>query len=407
VGWHRAVEIARHADVWVICKQQDYQKDIERYLAASPRPPGLHFCFLPNTPLELRLKRIPGLWYLAYNLWHRRAYRRAVSLHREVGFDLAHQLTLAGFREPGYLWKLPVPFVWGPVGGTQNYPAGFLRTAGLRGALREGARAALNRLQFRLSRRVRCAARGAAAIFAANTTARRDFMNVHGRRTYLMPTCGTDATRAAVRASGTPGGPLRILWCGVLEHHKALHLLIAALARVPESVDYQVRILGAGPLEKRWRRLARRAGIEARCEWLGWVPHKEVWAHYEWADVFAFTSLRDTSAHVVLEAMTQGVPVICLDHQGAGDVVTRDCGIKIPVTTPAEVVSRLCGAIVSLASDRVGLAALGNAARARAERFQWSRQARKIVEVYEKVLEHAWAAQGGSGPRPARSRQHE
>ena len=24
---------------------------------------------------------------------------------------------MVGFREPGYMWKLPIPFVWGPVGG--------------------------------------------------------------------------------------------------------------------------------------------------------------------------------------------------------------------------------------------------------------------------------------------------
>jgi hypothetical protein len=27
-------------------------------------------------------------------------------------------LNMIGYREPGYLWKLNVPFVWGPMGGT-------------------------------------------------------------------------------------------------------------------------------------------------------------------------------------------------------------------------------------------------------------------------------------------------
>ena len=48
-------------------------------------------------------------------------------------------------------------------------------------------------------------------------------------------------------------------------------------------------------------------------------------------DAFAGTGV------VGLEALSRGVPVVCLDHQGPGDIVTGDCGVKIPVTTPAQV----------------------------------------------------------------------
>ena len=410
VGWHRVAEIANYFDTWVLCKQQDYEDDIRRYFAANPNAPGGHFCFLPNSKLELRLKRIPGLWYLAYNLWHRRAYRCARRLHGRVGFSLIHQVTLASFREPGYLWKLGVPFVWGPIGGTQNYPARFIAAAGLRGALREGWRGMLNSLQVRYSRRIRRAARAASALLAANTTVLRDFRRHLGKEARLMSTAGTEAITERPCSPSARQGPLRLLWCGVMEHHKALHLLIRALEAMPGSVAYELRIVGAGSLANRWRRLAQRTGVESHCTWLGWVSHDAVERHYEWADVLMFTSLRETAGMVVLEALSHGVPVICLDHQGPGDMVTADCGIKIPVTTPRRVISALREAIVLLARDRSLLSELSVNAYCRAKDFEWSAQGREIADIYLKVLNtsdrrekgpsHARSAGAESHPRP-------
>ena len=398
VGWHRVAEAAKHFDTWVLCKQQSYEEDIRRYFAAHPDAPGARFCFLPNSPLELLLKRMPGLWYLAYNLWHRRAYRCAVWLQREVGFHLVHQVTLASFREPGYLWKLGIPFIWGPVGGTQNYPPRFLAAAGLKGAIREGWRGALNSLQVRCSRRIRRAARAASALLAANTTVLRDFRRHLGKEACLMSTSGTEAITERPRSLSARQGPLRLLWCGVLDHHKALHLLIGALQGIADPTRYELRIVGAGPLERRWRRLARRAGVDGRCTWLGWIPHQDVQRQYEWADALVLTSLRDSGPMVVVEALSHGVPVICLDHQGPGDMVTSDCGIKIPVTTPAQVVAGLREAIASLERDRAQLDELSANARRRARDFEWSAQGRQIADICLKVLRTASAAQSTPAP---------
>ena len=84
---------------------------------------------------------------------------------------------------------------------------------------------------------------------------------------------------------------------------------------------------------------------------LGKLPRPDVLDQYRWADVFVFTSLRDTTGTVVLEALAAGLPVICLDHQGAHDVVTEQCGIKIPLARPGQMIDGLRDAMVALARD--------------------------------------------------------
>jgi peptidoglycan/xylan/chitin deacetylase (PgdA/CDA1 family) len=116
------------------------------------------------------------------------------------------------------------------------------------------------------------------------------------------------------------------------------------------------------------------------------LPHDEALRHYQWADAFVFTSLRDTTGTVVLEALGAGLPVVCLDHQGAHDVVTAECGVKIPVRTPRQVVEDLAQAITRLAQAPAQRQRLGQGAMERARQYLWSRQGERVAAVYEEVL---------------------
>jgi peptidoglycan/xylan/chitin deacetylase (PgdA/CDA1 family) len=92
---------------------------------------------------------------------------------------------------------------------------------------------------------------------------------------------------------------------------------------------------------------------------------------------------------VVLEAMGAGVPVLCLDHQGAHDAVTESCGIKIPVVSPQDTIARLAAAIDSLARQPQRCRELGRAAKDRAKEYLWSRQGEAMAVLYRRVLEQA------------------
>jgi len=387
MGWNRAVQTARFCDTWVICEECEFGEEIRRHLRSHGDVPGLHFVFVPKRGWETALSRVPGLYFLMYNLWHRRAFSVARRFHEQFAFDLVHHATMCGFREPSYLWKLDAPFVWGPVGGTQNYPWRFLGEAGIRGAIGEALRGVANAIQLRFSPRVRRAVRRAAAFAAANTTNQNDFNRTHDVAPMLMSETGIESVMGTPRTDRDPGRPLRILWSGLMTPRKALSLLIKALARLPKDVPYELRILGDGPLRRRWQRLAHRTGVQCHTTWMGRLPRHEALRQYAWADLFAFTSLRDTTGTVVLEALGAGLPVVCLDHQGAHGVITDQCGIKVPVTAPNEVIAGLSEAVTLLARDTRQWERLSRGALERAEEYVWSRLVERMVGVYRQVLQ--------------------
>jgi glycosyltransferase involved in cell wall biosynthesis len=384
MGWNRAVECARDFDTWVLCEDERNRTAIERYFAQQPRIAGLHFVFVRTSPFDRWLKQVPGFFYTAYRRWHQQAYEVARKAHAEQPFDLVHQVGYCGYREPGYGWKLPAPFVWGPIGGTHNYPWSFLPQAGVSGAIIEALRSLANTCQFRFRRRVRQALETSALTFAGNSTTQRHFEQVYGRALPILPGNGISNVVGEPR-SFTHDGCVRILWSGRLHPLKGLPLLLKALAQLGE-VPFHLRVLGDGPARASYERLARRLGIAEHVEWEGWVPHEEIAEHYHWADTFVFTSLRDTMPGALLESLAFGLPVICLDHLGMGDAVDETCGIKVPVTSSRAVVAGLASAVQQIVSDAAQWERLSAGAVARAARYTWQAQARELADAYRRIL---------------------
>lgn len=385
-GWNRALEAAKLFDTTLITLGGQQEVEINAWLAANGPIDGLHIEFIPCEAFKKYPTHVGGRLWVAYSQWQKRAFELAKRLHTAEPFEMIHHITNTGFREPGYAWQLDAPFVWGPIGGTHNYPCWFLAEAGWRGALSEGVRGLANTFQLRYSRRVAQAAQRARMMLAANSTSCEQFRSAHGVRPIRMLDVGIMSVSDQPKPGRDLDRPLHILWSAQFAPRKALSLLLKALARLPKDLQYRLRVVGGGPLEHRWKKLADRLGVSDHVEWAGWLPHDEAKRQYAWADVFAFTSLRDNSGTVVLEAMGAGVPVICLDHQGVRDVVTAQCGIKVPVSTPPKVVADLAEAIVRMANDEPLRERLGAAAIERAKAYTWTNLGAQMAELYGGVL---------------------
>ncbi len=391
VGWGWSEAIARHHDVWVIAGE-DCRESVE---AERRRRPELerHMRFYYICQRQLRwLERLwPPLEMLTYiHQWQRAAYRLAGRLQQEMHFDLVHQLTYVGYRAPGFLWKLDVPFVWGPIGGLENTPWRLLPALGAHGCAYYAARNVINSLQRRFlpgPKRAFRKARG--GIIAATEGTRREILRWYGEESEVICEIGLPSVVADSPACRGPGEPLRLAWSGLHQSAKGLPLLLRALARLPSSVAWESDILGKGPCTTKWQRLAERLGVDDRCRWHGWVPRDKAVSVVRGAHVFVITSLKDLTSTVVLEALAQGVPVICPDHCGFSDVVTADCGIKLPIDSVGRFQAELARAIARLAADEPERRRLAAGALCRAADFSWERKAEAVDRIYRRVLAEA------------------
>jgi glycosyltransferase involved in cell wall biosynthesis len=385
LSWQRAQHAAQTYDVTVISARPELYP-----AAATTTQQPVNVVLLPLNRLERTLMSLPGAYYFGYRLWHRRVFRLAQTLHAKRPFSLVHHVSFCGYREPSDGWKLGVPFIWGPVGGTQLFPIRFLGQLDPLGAVRELARNAGNYCQLHFDRRIRRASRAAAQVLAANTEVANDLSAAINTQSAVLLETGVHVGPQTPRSRRDPAAPLRILWSGRLQPWKGLPLLLRALATLPAECRYHLRVLGWGPSLRRWQLLAKGLGIAAHVEWVGWPEYARQLPHYEWADVFAFTSLRDTSGSGLLEALNAGAPIIGLNHQGAADIMTKRCAVAVDVTTPAEVVVGFRDAIARLAGNEVELHTLSHGAIERARDFSWDRQWQAMHAIYQRA--EKWAA---------------
>src|SRR4029079_2137484 len=105
----------------------------------------VHVQYVELSDRALRFKRRPMDVYWYYILWQREVARVAWRLHGEVGFDVVHHVTFAVDWLPCGVRRLPVPLVWGPVGGATYMPFRLSRWVGPRSALVEVFRSMLTR----------------------------------------------------------------------------------------------------------------------------------------------------------------------------------------------------------------------------------------------------------------------
>jgi glycosyltransferase involved in cell wall biosynthesis len=380
-GWNRALQAAEDFDVTVLCEPE---LEINELTERTPYHLSgrLSFRSVSAGAFGDYCLRKELLFYLGYRLWHAQVLKIARQLHAQSPFAISHMVTVCGYREPGYLWQLDCPFVWGPIGGTSNFPLKFLSTVDPLGGLFEVARNSVNLCQLNFGSRVRRAAASASAVFSANRSTQRDLQKRTGVDLKLELEAGIDYEIGSPKELTTANRPLRILWVGRLRPWKGFPILLHALSKLPESQKYEVHVVGDGSCKAKWIRLAYRLGVAEHITWFTKPPYRESLHHYQWADIFAFTSLRDTSGTGLLESLAAGVPIVGLDHQGAADMITDECGIRIPVLSPKQTIAAFAQAVLALATDRKRLQQLSEGAIQRASVYTWSMREPNIRKCY-------------------------
>ena len=392
VGWGTAREMANHHEVWVLT-QSRHRQAIEAELDRNPVP-GLWFAYyeLPRWVAWWRRGQ-RGVRFHSY-LWQFGAYRVARNLQREAGIELAQHVTFATYLRPSLLALLPVPFVWGPVGGGETAPKAFRSSLSLRGRVYEAARDVV-RWWGEHDPFVRLTARRCALALAATeeTAVRLRKLGIKEVRVLNQVGLGeeeVDLLRrrgARQRASQGSKDPTRFASVGRLLHWKGVHLGLRAFARAKLS-DAEYWIIGDGPEQERLRALVEELGIAShQVRFWGRLPRDETLRKLGECHVLVHPSLHDSGGYVCLEAMALGLPVVCLDLGGPAVQVVKETGFRVQAVEPEQALDGLAAAMSMLSRDRALVIGMGEAAQRRVDaHFDWRRKGARMAKLYEKVL---------------------
>jgi glycosyltransferase involved in cell wall biosynthesis len=387
VGRQRALHMQTHADeVWVLTRANN-QSVIEAESLSYTR--GLHFIYYDLPKWARRLKK--QAWFLPvyYVLWQWGAYRTAARHHRDKPFDSVYHVTFVSIQTGSFMGKLGIPFVVGPIAGGERAPWRLRRSMPIHGKASELLRDLRIVLQ-RYSPLTRLALSAADRIYVATPDSLRLVSPKWHFKTEVqlgVAICSEKARQTKLWPSASP----RFIFAGRLVTNKGVHFAIQALSEARKTVPAAtLTLIGSGPDERWLRAVAKRFGVEDAVEFAGQLPRQQLIDSLHGYTALVFPSLHDSGGMVVLEALSEGLPVVCLDLGGPGFMVNASCGIVVPTTDAdeAQVVREIANAMISMGSMTVTeLEDLSRGAIARASELSWAALTARIAQDGDRSLD--------------------
>ena len=403
VGWNICTKMAEIHDVTVLCASGPplnplaYKVAVSKYFDQNPAINKLNIVFVDQPPFTLKCARINQkyfdvsdgvgnrlLFYLGLDAWHRAAFHKAKSLS-DNKFNLVHQLTPITFNKPGYMWRLKIPFYWGPIGGMYKVPSIFAKWLGIKSMLFETVRTANIGFQLKFSRCFKSAAKKASMIWAVSKDEERVVKRLFGNKVSVMiDTAPPIFLQPSIREYDGRR-PLNLCWSGRHAKYKALQLLLIAISFLKEPSSVLLHVLGDGPETDGWRDIAARLNV-TNIKWYGHQPYQDALNIMKEMDIFVHTSIREAASSVVLEALGLGLPVICHDVCGMAVVVDDTCGIKVQCVNPEESAQGFFRALSEIITHPDLVSKLSAGAIERATELSWENKVRQMSEEYIKAV---------------------
>jgi rhamnosyl/mannosyltransferase len=180
---------------------------------------------------------------------------------------------------------------------------------------------------------------------------------------------------------GRYGRPL-LLFVGKLRYYKGLHYLLEAMT----DVEARLLVVGSGPMEPYWRRLAASLHLGEKVTFFGEASDEDLPALYHSSDIFVLPASERSEAFglVQVEAMASGRPVVSTElGTGTSFVnVHTKTGLVVPARDPVA----LRDALLKLLGDEALRHQMGQAGRERALReFSLETMVARVERLYEEV----------------------
>ena len=390
MAWNWVSHLAKYCELHIIT-EGEFREKIERVVPTLPQGGNMRFYYNPVPDEVRRMCWNQGDWrfYKYYREWQWKTYLMACDICAVEKIDILHQLNMIGFREPGYLWKLSeeigVPFVWGPIGGLKQFPTAYLQVAGLKMKVFIRLKNFLNVWQLKHDKRVDKAFRTASLLVSSIPDSYRAIKRYKGLESVVIPETGCFLTDD-IPTDRFDEELFHVMWVGKFDFRKQLPLALRAVAMASNPhIILDVYGTGSDAQVEEAKRLTASLGIDIHVVWHGCQPNDTVMKAMQRAQLFFFTSVSEDTSTVVLEAVSNRLPVLCFDACGMSAVIDNCVGRKIPLSNSIESAQAFAQALNDLEGNRALLKQLSVNCKQRQLELSWDEKAKTMVNKYNQI----------------------
>ncbi len=319
----------------------------------------------------------PGYLYFEWQVWKR------FGTQIQAGkFDVVHRITPMTPTLPSLIAKRckNTPFVLGPLNGNLPWPKEFMEE-------QKRERETLSRLRhfYKLLPYHRSTYAKSHCVLAAFSHTIEDLPRNISDKTINYPEVGIDPELFSY-APREQNERKTVLYAGRLVPYKCPEVIVRAFANSPTLRKHKLLMVGDGPERPRLEKIIQDNQLEDCVELAGRISQEEVGKVMRSADIFAFPSIRELGAGVVVEAMACGLTSVVVDYGGPATLIGEDRGVKVPMGDIDFLVERFSSELEALVTDPERIERLGKAAYQHAiDYYSWDCKAKKLIDIYNWV----------------------
>ncbi|REC41138.1 MULTISPECIES: glycosyltransferase [Chryseobacterium] len=387
MGWNFVYQIARFRKVFVVTRENN-KTHIEKYMKENPDSlyENMNFLYF-DLPYWMRFWKKGGRGALLYYyLWQ----RGIVSFvkKQKVDFDIAHNVNFHNDWTPSFLWKLKKPLVWGPVGHHPLIPKQYLKDYSKKYFLKDRLTWMVKNFFWKLSPSLKKTVQHSNHIWCMNSGV-PDKLKVKKDQYSLYPSVASEdfyqKDEVAVKSD------FAIISVGRFVPLKGFDLTIRSFIQfisalsAEEKAKCKLILVGTGEQKQFYKDLIQQNNAENYIEIIEWIDRRELMKMYEKASVFLFPS-HEGAGMVVPEALSFGLPVVCLQNEGPGEFITEKCGFTVPQQEYDQTVTELSDSLMKLFSDKDLQHKMSIEARKHyLDRFSWEKRGDHLNTIYNQI----------------------
>ena len=341
VVYNHVKQMAKFYHLYVIVESCSYRwNDLSEF--ENIQIENVDFIFIkPNKKIKVLcflqkfLKGVVAAWfsYTMFKEFEKSVYKYVKQNLFDM-IDVIHWLGPVGYHEPGYLWKLRKPYIWGPVSGFENVKT-CLRQHYLGHRYIILIKNIINNIATKTGIRVRKGMRSASVVIAA-TNGNREIIahNFSPRKLLYFPEnvmriCKKQIVSVSdivAKYHDIETERIHIIWCSSLTARKMPNMLFDILSLLKHKNRFFVDIVGGGEYEwfvKENADILNQYDCAIKICVHGAIPRQDVQTCFKTAHLHLLTSSHEANTTVIWEAMEHCVPTIALNICGMADILKK------------------------------------------------------------------------------------
>ena len=353
IGWNWALYLAKQGNNVVVITRSNNEEIIKQELK-NPlyKDINLRFIFCDANKWVRKLKKGQKFIHLYYHFWQKEAYKIAKEECKKTKFDYCLAVTFGNIWLYNPFYKLPVKFIWGPLGGGEGISHKLLGKMGIKQFLYECFRN-INKYIPITNIRLRKICKKSFLLIARTQDTFNVIPKKYRHKTKVMIETGISKQEIEYFNSLKIEKNDYFVFSGKLVDYKMPNLAIDSFIKAKNdgNIKEKLVIIGDGPNRKKLENRISKSIFQKEIVFTGNVERQKALEIMANSKGIILPSGREAGSWIIFEAMLLKKPIVCFNCTGMHEILYPNLAYFVNVDNYNNSMLKFSRHIINISKD--------------------------------------------------------